>query len=89
MMTNDDILGDEIPWDQQESMRQFCYQTLKLVVGVGMLRPVCILDGFWRSHLNPQIYNIFSWAVLIFNHIFSLISFDCYLHHILLQYHFL
>lgn len=38
MMTNDDILGDEIPWDQQESMRQFCYQTLKLVVGVGMLR---------------------------------------------------
>ncbi|BBH06237.1 mRNA capping enzyme family protein [Prunus dulcis] len=33
VMTNDDILGDEIPWDQQESMRQFCYQTLKLVVG--------------------------------------------------------
>ncbi|KAM0991414.1 hypothetical protein ACFX13_009968 [Malus domestica] len=31
LMTNDDILGDEIPWDQQEAMRQFCYQTLKLV----------------------------------------------------------
>ncbi|KAL6146139.1 hypothetical protein ACLB2K_056822 [Fragaria x ananassa] len=30
VMTNDDILGDEIPRDQQEAMRQFCYQSLKL-----------------------------------------------------------
>ncbi|XP_022747225.1 mRNA-capping enzyme-like isoform X3 [Durio zibethinus] len=34
VLTNDDILGDEIPQDQLESMRLFCYQTLKLNVGV-------------------------------------------------------
>lgn len=38
VMTNDDILGDEIPRDQQEAMRQFCYQSLKLPPGVGMLK---------------------------------------------------
>ncbi|KAH1257084.1 mRNA-capping enzyme [Glycine soja] len=32
-MTNDDVLGDEIPTDQQDALRQFCYQTLKLGVG--------------------------------------------------------
>ncbi|KAK7382578.1 hypothetical protein VNO80_01488 [Phaseolus coccineus] len=32
-MTNDDVLGDEIPSDQQDALRQFCYQTLKLGVG--------------------------------------------------------
>ncbi|CAA2938458.1 mRNA-capping enzyme-like [Olea europaea subsp. europaea] len=30
VMTNDDILGDIIPVDQQETLRQFCYQSLKL-----------------------------------------------------------
>ncbi|XP_074373520.1 uncharacterized protein LOC141713851 [Apium graveolens] len=30
LMTNDDILGDSIPSCQQEVMRQFCYQALKL-----------------------------------------------------------
>ncbi|XVF78902.1 hypothetical protein PTKIN_Ptkin14bG0175100 [Pterospermum kingtungense] len=34
VLTNDDILGDEIPKDQQESLRLFCHQTLKLNVGV-------------------------------------------------------
>ncbi|GAV68537.1 DSPc domain-containing protein/mRNA_cap_enzyme domain-containing protein/mRNA_cap_C domain-containing protein [Cephalotus follicularis] len=34
IMTNDDVLGDEIPHDQLDSLRQFCYQTLKLNVGV-------------------------------------------------------
>ncbi|KAJ4704509.1 mRNA-capping enzyme-like [Melia azedarach] len=29
-MTNDDVLGDEIPNDQLDAFRQFCYQTLKL-----------------------------------------------------------
>ncbi|OMO97430.1 hypothetical protein COLO4_14610 [Corchorus olitorius] len=33
VMTNDDILGDEIPPDQLESLRMFCYQTLKLTTG--------------------------------------------------------
>ncbi|KAG2690772.1 hypothetical protein I3760_09G205100 [Carya illinoinensis] len=32
-MTNDDVLGDEIPTHQQDAMRHFCYQTLKLGVG--------------------------------------------------------
>lgn len=38
VMTNDDILGDIIPVDQQETLRQFCYQSLKLpgVVGIWM-----------------------------------------------------
>lgn len=36
-MTNDDVLGDEIPTDQQDAFRQFCYQTLKLVGGVSLL----------------------------------------------------
>ncbi|KAI4353170.1 hypothetical protein L6164_002141 [Bauhinia variegata] len=33
VMTNDDVLGDEIPTDQQDAFRQFCYQTLKLGAG--------------------------------------------------------
>ncbi|KAL5810221.1 hypothetical protein ACOSQ4_026789 [Xanthoceras sorbifolium] len=33
VMTNDDVLGDEIPHGQQEAFQQFCYQTLKLSVG--------------------------------------------------------
>ncbi|KDO42158.1 hypothetical protein CISIN_1g005672mg [Citrus sinensis] len=32
-MTNDDVLGDEIPNDQQDAFRHFCYQTLKLNFG--------------------------------------------------------
>ncbi|KAG6640172.1 hypothetical protein I3843_10G146200 [Carya illinoinensis] len=32
-MTNDDVLGDEIPRDQQDILRHFCYQTLKLGFG--------------------------------------------------------
>ncbi|KAI7728393.1 hypothetical protein M8C21_026809 [Ambrosia artemisiifolia] len=33
VMTNDDVLGDSIPQDQQDSFRQFCYQALKLSAG--------------------------------------------------------
>lgn len=33
-MTNDDVLGDSIPQDQQDVFRQFCYQALKLSAGV-------------------------------------------------------
>ncbi|KAJ6968756.1 hypothetical protein D5086_029571 [Populus alba] len=32
VMTNDDVLGDEIPNDQLDALRQFCCQTLKLNV---------------------------------------------------------
>ncbi|KEH23126.1 putative mRNA (guanine-N(7)-)-methyltransferase [Medicago truncatula] len=33
IMTNDDVLGDEIPNDQQDAFRQFCFQILKLGTG--------------------------------------------------------
>ncbi|XP_047332466.1 mRNA-capping enzyme-like isoform X2 [Impatiens glandulifera] len=33
VMTNDDILGDSIPFDQQDAYRQFCYHALKLTSG--------------------------------------------------------
>ncbi|PIA38958.1 hypothetical protein AQUCO_02700264v1 [Aquilegia coerulea] len=33
ILTNDDVLGDAIPYDQQEKMRQFCYHSLKLGAG--------------------------------------------------------
>ncbi|KAH7682763.1 mRNA (guanine-N(7)-)-methyltransferase protein [Dioscorea alata] len=29
-ITNDDVLGDAIPYDQQDAMRQYCYQLLDL-----------------------------------------------------------
>ncbi|RDY14204.1 mRNA-capping enzyme, partial [Mucuna pruriens] len=32
IMTNDDVLGDEIPNDQLDAFRQFCFQTLRLGV---------------------------------------------------------
>ncbi|KAK0607754.1 hypothetical protein LWI29_020055 [Acer saccharum] len=33
LMTNDDVLGDEIPHDQLQALRHFCYQMLKQNVG--------------------------------------------------------
>ncbi|CAL5353817.1 unnamed protein product [Camellia sinensis] len=30
VMTNDDVLGDSIPFEKLQTMRQFCYQALKL-----------------------------------------------------------
>ncbi|OVA10755.1 Dual specificity phosphatase [Macleaya cordata] len=33
VLTNDDVLGDAIPYDQQDAMRQFCYHSLKLGTG--------------------------------------------------------
>lgn len=38
VMTNDDVLGDEIPEDQERGLKQFCYQMLKLNPGVCSLR---------------------------------------------------
>ncbi|XP_068646312.1 uncharacterized protein [Aristolochia californica] len=34
VLTNDDILGDAIPYDQQDDLRQFCYHSLKLPAGL-------------------------------------------------------
>lgn len=36
LMSNDDVLGDSIPFNQQDTLRQFCYQALKLGAGVGI-----------------------------------------------------
>ncbi|KAI9196769.1 hypothetical protein LWI28_026842 [Acer negundo] len=33
LMTNDDVLGDEIPHDQLQALQHFCYQMLKQSVG--------------------------------------------------------
>ncbi|KAK9281057.1 hypothetical protein L1049_003950 [Liquidambar formosana] len=33
VMTNDDVLGDAVPCDQLQTLRQVCYQALKLGVG--------------------------------------------------------
>jgi len=35
-MTNDDVLGDPIPSNQLRTMREVCYQLLKLGTGVGI-----------------------------------------------------
>lgn len=37
-MSNDDVLGDEIPPDQEEGYRQFFYKMLSLNIGVGNLK---------------------------------------------------
>ena len=40
LITNDDVLGDPIPYDQQDSMRQMCYQLFDLTPSV------CSLQNF-------------------------------------------
>lgn len=37
-MSNDDVLGDEIPPDQEEGYRQFFYRMLSLNIGVCNLK---------------------------------------------------
>nr|XP_048319857.1 mRNA-capping enzyme isoform X2 [Ziziphus jujuba var. spinosa] len=51
VMTNDDVLGDEIPWDQQDAFRRFCYQTLKLPVGA---RGITQFPGSHPVSLNRE-----------------------------------
>lgn len=50
VMTNDDVLGDSIPFDQQEALRQFCYQALKLGTGVGTPKASLHLDIWVHLH---------------------------------------
>lgn len=46
-MSNDDILGDEIPYYQEEAYRQFCYKMLLMNVGVGISKcPFVIIPSF-------------------------------------------
>ncbi|MBA0643126.1 hypothetical protein Goklo_027442 [Gossypium klotzschianum] len=59
MLTNDDVLGDEIPHDQQVQMRQFCYQQLKLNTGVCTLKADSFSFSFSFSYL-------FAWSRLRF-----------------------
>lgn len=37
-MSNDDVLGDEIPHDQEEGYRQFFYRMLSLNIGVRIFK---------------------------------------------------
>jgi hypothetical protein len=30
VITNDDVLGDEVPYDQQEALRVLCYRLLEM-----------------------------------------------------------
>lgn len=57
VMTNDDVLGDIIPSDQQEALRQFCYQALKLGTGVGI--PKASLPFFIFGFIYTHIISLF------------------------------
>lgn len=62
-MTNDDVLGDEIPTDQQDAFRQFCYQTLKLGLGVSLLIfmhefILCLRTHFWNYEFSVLITSL-------------------------------
>ncbi|XP_042420382.1 mRNA-capping enzyme-like isoform X2 [Zingiber officinale] len=39
ILTNDDVLGDAIPYDQQDAMRHLCYQFLDLMPPTGRTNP--------------------------------------------------
>ncbi|PON63714.1 Atypical dual specificity phosphatase, subfamily A [Trema orientale] len=65
VMSNDDVLGDEIPWDQQESLRQFCYQSLKL--GGGGVRGNSQFPGSHPVSLNRGcFYYVILHSVYVF-----------------------
>lgn len=57
VMTNDDVLGDIIPSDQQEALRQFCYQALKLGTGVGI--PKASLPFFIFGFIYTHVISLF------------------------------
>lgn len=40
-MSNDDILGDEIPHYQEEAYRKFCYKMLMMSIGVEFKCFIC------------------------------------------------
>lgn len=40
VMSIDDVLGDAIPYDQQDAMRQFCLFSLKMPT-VGSITQIC------------------------------------------------
>ena len=64
MMTNDDILGDEIPEDQERALKHFCYQMLKLNAGVCSLTlsPYACTFLSDYSHHNPSFHvHLFHW----------------------------
>lgn len=58
-MTNDDVLGDAIPYDQQEAMRQFCYHSLKLGAGVGAIGQIFYLLAHSHVFLEYSILFVF------------------------------
>lgn len=55
-ITNDDVLGDSIPFDQQEALRHFCCQTLKLSGG-GVGRQFDWLSNFLLSDVYILVFS--------------------------------
>lgn len=54
-MSNDDILGDEIPYYQEEAYRQFCYKMLLMNVGVGIYKCFFVIPKCFFLFLSPWI----------------------------------
>jgi len=67
-MTNDDVLGDEIPNDQQDAYRQFCFQILKLGAGVSLLN-ICL----WCVRLVFRSFCDDKWQLSDVNKMFSVL----------------
>lgn len=59
LLTNDDILGDSIPFNQQDALRQFCYQALKLGTGVGTSMAYVPVYNFWVLQNIPLHFILF------------------------------
>lgn len=57
VITNDDVLGDAIPYDQQDAMRHYCYQLLDLPLPV--VDPQSIVTNHLILPLNYLIFKIF------------------------------
>lgn len=66
VMTNDDVLGDEIPEDQERALKHFCYQMLKLNAGV------CSLSLFLFFPMPSLLYQ--TMANIIHGFTFSFIK---------------
>lgn len=51
VITNDDILGDAVPYDQQDFLRSICFRLLELVPSVSLQRVVGYFAILLLSHI--------------------------------------
>ncbi|CAN1142386.1 mRNA-capping enzyme [Linum perenne] len=68
-LTNDDVLGDDIPIDQLNTLRQICYQMLKMTMTVHILLP-CVLIALdqARDH-HHRLLHFIKLFILYFIHV--------------------